>query len=551
MTSFLVCHKKVNRFSPSRNPAEEAPLAGLKEEGRLLPRPWITRTKPSRLGLAQGGGVVRRGWLSVFSTLAIGFVSLAAPLRAQFAYVANSGGGVSAYSIGADGALTQLTSLGSPFAAGNSPFSVAVDPTGRFAYVVNVLDGVSAHSIGANGALTPIGTFPAGTSPRFVAVDPTGKFAYVANFGGTAVGGSVSAYTIDPSTGVLASVPGSPFAAGHPLSVAVDPTGKFAYVANFGGGSSGSNGNVSAYSIGANGALTPIGTFAAGANPDSVAVDPTGKFAYVANRGGTVSAYTINQSTGALTAIGTFTAGSNPEAVAVDPTGKFAYVANGGALPASIGSVSAYSIGADGALTQLTSLGSPFAAGTNPDSVAVDPTGKFAYVANQGGLLTNGNVSAYSIGANGALTQLTSLGSPFTAGTNPRSIAITPPVPFASSFAKLEIAKKGFDLNESFTLGANSNGIDPVTENVTLQIGTFSVTIPGGSFKLNPNGSFAFQGVINGVNMQVLIIPLGNNIFTFNAQGTGVDLTGLTNPVTVVLTIGDDRGRTAVTAQFK
>src|SRR5258708_12981715 len=87
MTSFLVRHKEVSRFSPSRNPAE-APLAGLKEEGRLLPRPWITRTKPSRLGLAQGGGVVRRGWLSVFSPLAIGFVCLASPLRAQSTSVA-------------------------------------------------------------------------------------------------------------------------------------------------------------------------------------------------------------------------------------------------------------------------------------------------------------------------------------------------------------------------------------------------------------------------------------------------------------------------------
>src|SRR5258708_25828155 len=106
MTSFLVRHKEVSRFSPSRNPAE-APLAGLKEEGRLLPRPWITRTKPSRLGLAQGGGVVRRG-LSVFSALAIGFVWLATPLRAQFAYVANaSSSNVSAYSIGANRALTR------------------------------------------------------------------------------------------------------------------------------------------------------------------------------------------------------------------------------------------------------------------------------------------------------------------------------------------------------------------------------------------------------------------------------------------------------------
>jgi hypothetical protein len=61
-------HKELNRFAPLPNPAEKAPFAGLKEAGGLLPRPWSTRTKPSRLGLAQGGGFVRRGWLSVFST---------------------------------------------------------------------------------------------------------------------------------------------------------------------------------------------------------------------------------------------------------------------------------------------------------------------------------------------------------------------------------------------------------------------------------------------------------------------------------------------------
>ena len=86
---------------------------------------------------------------------------------------------------------------------------------------------------------------------------------------------------------------------------------------------------------------------------------------------------------------------------------------------------------------------------------------------------------------------------------------------------------------------------------MTLQIGNFSETIPGGSFKLNPNGRFAFQGVLNGVSMQVQIVPLGNNIFTFKAQGTGVDLTGLFNPVTVLLTIGIDSGTTTVTAQFQ
>jgi len=118
--------------------------------------------------------------------------------------------------------------------------------------------------------------------------------------------------------------------------------------------------------------------------------------------------------------------------------------------------------------------------------------------------------------------------------------------------AKLEInagPPPGFDLNESFTLARKSNGINPVTQNLTLKIGTFSVTIPPGSFRLNPYGRFAFQGTINGLSLQVQIVPLGNDIFTLKAEGTGVDLTGLTNPVTVVLTIGSDSDTRTVTAQ--
>jgi 6-phosphogluconolactonase len=153
---------------------------------------------------------------------------------------------------------------------------------------------------------------------------------------------------------------------------------------------------------------------------------------------------------GALTPVtgSPFGAGNLPNSVAVDPTGKLAYVANYGGV-----NVSAYSIGADGALTPVT--GSPFGAGNFPNSVAVDPTGKFAYVANYG----DNTVSAYSVGANGALTQLS--GSPFAAGTGPYSVAITPLVPFASSSAKLEIESElsTFHLSDSFTLGANSTDV--------------------------------------------------------------------------------------------
>jgi 6-phosphogluconolactonase len=79
--------------------------------------------------------------------------------------------------------------------------------------------------------------------------------------------------------------------------------------------------------------------------------------------------------------------------------------------------ISAYRIGSDGALTPIA--GSPFPAGSKPDSVVVDSKAKFLYVANGGG---SNNVSAYSIGSNGALTPIP--GSPFPAGSLPSSVVI-------------------------------------------------------------------------------------------------------------------------------
>jgi 6-phosphogluconolactonase len=491
---------------------------------------------------------VRRGWLSVFSTLAIGLVCLAAPLRAQFVYVANlTSNNVSAYRIGTNGALTPVPE--SPFAAGAQPRSVAVDPTARFVYVANagsspsIYNGsVSAYSIGANGALTPVpgSPFAAGTWSASVAVDPTGKFVYVANTGLYPIKGSVSGYSIG-ANGALTPVPGSPFTArDSPSSVAVDPTANFVYVANY---NDSNVPNISGYSIGANGTLTPApgSPYTAGSSPISVTVDPTGKFAYVANAvGNNISAFSIGAN-GALHRVvpgSPFAAPIQPVSVAVDPTAKFVYVAN-----LSGNHVTAFSIGTNGALTPVP--GSPFAGGDEPYSVAVDPTAKFAYVANAG----SNNVTAYNIGTNGALTPVP--GSPFAAGITPYSVAITPLVPFASSFAKLEIAKQGFVLGELFTLGATSNGINPLTQNLALQIGTFSVTISPGSFNQIALRIFVFQGVLNGVDLSVQILALGNNIFALAAESKSVNLTGLTNPVTVVLTIGNNRGSTAVTAQFR
>jgi hypothetical protein len=121
---------------------------------------------------------------------------------------------------------------------------------------------------------------------------------------------------------------------------------------------------------------------------------------------------------------------------------------------------------------------------------------------------------------------------------------------FSTFSVKLEASgQTGFELSAKFSLAANSDGINPVIETVTIQVGTAWVMIPPGSFTARRNGSFTFEGVINGVNLEAQIRPLGNNTFAFTAEGRGVNLTALTNPVSVALTIGNDTGLTAVSVE--
>ena len=354
----------------------------------------------------------------------------------KFAYVANEGGDntVSAYTINSStGALRAVP--GSPPATGKDPFAVTVDPMGRFVYVANSgANTVSAYTINSStGTLSavPGSPFAAGNTPFSVTVDPSGQFAYVANNGQSGES-TVSAYTIDHSTGALRAVAGSPFAAGHfPDSVTVDPSGRFAYVSNQCLFSGCSVGNVSAYTIDSStGALREVAgsPFPAGDTPRSVAVDPSGQFAYVASRGGNVSAYTVNSSTGALRPVAgsPFAAGTDPVSMTVDPSGRFAYVANQcNPSDCQKGNVSAYTINTStGALRAVS--GSPFAAGYIPDSVAVDPSGQFAYVVNGCGSSRDcsaGNVSAYIINSSTGGLRAAS-GSPFAAGIASSSVAI-------------------------------------------------------------------------------------------------------------------------------
>jgi YVTN family beta-propeller protein len=429
----------------------------------------------------------------------------------------------------------QLTVVGTNFVASSIVRWNGSDlPTMSNGSINGLVAQVSASDVAGAGtaAVTVFNPGPGGGSsnasaftitagsvdPQSIALDPTGKFAYVMDGGSDGDGGYVSMYTINPTTGALASIgpPVSTYGYGvysgsgvNAGSVAVDPLGKFAYVTNAGDVwdyGDGADGTVAMYAINATtGALTSTGTINGNCPglclPSSVVVDPSGRLAYVANGGGgvpyNVAMYTINSTTGALTSIGTIAAGTDPLSVAVDPAGKFAYVANWTGYDTD-GSVSMYTI--DATTGGLTPIGT-IATGLSPTLIAVHPSGKFAYVTNSG----SNDVSMYTIDATtGALTFIGSI----TAGIDPVSVAVDP----AGKFAYVA-NWTGYDTDGSismYTIDATTGGLTP--------IGTIATEVSPTSIAIHPSGKFAY--VTNSGSNSVSMYSIDSATGTLTLIGT-------------------------------
>jgi DNA-binding beta-propeller fold protein YncE len=192
----------------------------------------------------------------------------------KYAYVSDHGNGapngktIHQYAIDpTTGALTALNPATVPTSF-PSPGGIAVDPTSAYVYLSNINDNsVSQFSIGSGGGLAPLNpaSVAAGTEPVFLAFDPSGKFAYEANYTlnvNPGTPGTVSQYGAGTAGQLAPLVPASVAAGVGPDWIAFDPFGKYAYVTNIGDGTQ--PGTVSEYAIGADGTLTLIGTINAG-----------------------------------------------------------------------------------------------------------------------------------------------------------------------------------------------------------------------------------------------------------------------------------------------
>lgn len=133
-------------------------------------------------------------------------------------YVADgSNDTVSGFTIAGGGALTAAT--GSPFAAGTQPTAVLLHPSLSVLYVSNdMTNDIYVYSIAGNGSLTSVQTASCGASCKGTAgmvIDAANNRLFAVNGGSSAAPSrDVSVFDINPATGALTAVSGSPFPTG-------------------------------------------------------------------------------------------------------------------------------------------------------------------------------------------------------------------------------------------------------------------------------------------------------------------------------------------------
>jgi 6-phosphogluconolactonase (cycloisomerase 2 family) len=312
----------------------------------------------------------------------------------------------------ATGLLTLVTSVTTHV----EPEQLAMHPSGKLAFAACMTAGfidVLALDPATGSPSVTSSTAAAGVS--MCACHPSGKYLYAAS-----IVGPITGYSIDPGTGALTALPGSPYTALTGSWVSFDPTGKFAFVAL-------SNGEAATATVTATGDLTLLasqpaasgysgtptaGTFIPKGTLDCIACDPTGVYAYgltpVIGAGSEITLFTIDPNQGLVFA-GTSniaTTGQSATALAIDPAGRFVFNVD----EAQPWDIHSFSVAATGGLTAVSAIstGDPNATlpgprGQGTISLALDRTGRFAYCTNIGNF-TDSAISCFQVDAAGNLT---------------------------------------------------------------------------------------------------------------------------------------------------
>lgn len=244
-------------------------------------------------------------------------------------------GSISVYGI--DRKIGSLTALQQVSSGGWGPVYLSMDKAGRHVFVADYGAGsIAVLPVGADGKLgsaTSVVQHAGGNAPRPHAIEASknDRFVLVPDLGLNKIfvyGYNSERGTLQAEGSKSVTVPGN----AGPRHLAIAPSGEFVYVANETASS------VTMYSFDpATGLLQlqqTLSTVAAGsAVPNTaaeIALDNTGKFLYVSNRGeDTIALFSVDPETGKLSFRERYpSGGKTPRTFAIDPTGRWMFVAN-------------------------------------------------------------------------------------------------------------------------------------------------------------------------------------------------------------------------------
>jgi 6-phosphogluconolactonase len=295
-------------------------------------------------------------------------------------------------------------------AARSDAGSDAGEPMHVVAYVSGYGPSIAWFDVDlATGALAAKGSLAA-AQPSFLALSATHAYAVSENMD------RVGAYAIDPATGALAFIGDQPSQGAGPAHVAIDRSGGYVLVANYGGGTA------AVLPIAADGSLgAATQTISPGTNAHMIVTDPSNRFAFVPCKGSDfVAQYTFTHGVLAANAVPHLAtaAGAGPRHLAFAPDGAHAYLVD---ETASTLMVLGYEA-ATGRLATRQTISTRAAGAMGPNTgaeVAVAPSGKFVYASNRG----DDDLAVFAVAADGSVTPASHTPS---GGMTPRMFALDP-----------------------------------------------------------------------------------------------------------------------------
>lgn len=269
------------------------------------------------------------------------------------------------------------------------PGYVAVSSDKKNLYSVNQDNTIAAFAVGEGGKLTYLDQQPdAGQNPCHVSLHPSGRMAFLANYGS----GSWAAYPIDKSGRLLPASADFQFSGSgpdqsrqekpHAHCAVPSPDGNFVYVADLG------TDRLMNYKIDqktrqvvANPAQAYFST-KPGAGPRHLVIHPSGKYLYLLNEMHTTLTACAIDDEGVVTEIETiptipadFKEKNTSAAIRLHPNGNYVYVSNRG-----YNSIHGFEILKNGKLKSVGEVNQELA---TPRDFNFDPSGKFMVVGNQ------------------------------------------------------------------------------------------------------------------------------------------------------------------------